>query len=344
MGQQVKGGFNFMRKSILRILIFTLCLSILSIGFVAAEESNIYPDISDHPAQNAIEALFETGAINLTKDEAFGPDLPISRAHFLFMLLSTKGITPNAELKQTDFTDVSTSDWFYPYVETAYQLGIILGDATKENFYPNAAITNQEAIVMLMRSLGEGVVAKQFKSDRLTRFKDTSNVAVWAKNMISYAVDQNYYNGTVTKEGAFLLPNQELTKAEAATLVYNTLYQRLSLDDIQKEDVDEIPITYFKKLNVKAYAYTKEDKNVSNKSYTGLTLRVGLVAVDPEVIPLGTHLYIPGYGFAIAADKGSNIKGNTIDLCMEKLADAKKFGVKHNLSVYILDPISVSHK
>ena len=39
-----------------------------------------------------------------------------------------------------------------------------------------------------------------------------------------------------------------------------------------------------------------------------------IVAVDPSVIPLGTRLYIPGYGFAVAGDTGGGIKGNMIDL------------------------------
>jgi 3D (Asp-Asp-Asp) domain-containing protein len=40
----------------------------------------------------------------------------------------------------------------------------------------------------------------------------------------------------------------------------------------------------------------------------------GIVAVDPNVIPLGTRMYIPGYGYAVAADTGGAIKGYIIDL------------------------------
>jgi resuscitation-promoting factor RpfB len=47
---------------------------------------------------------------------------------------------------------------------------------------------------------------------------------------------------------------------------------------------------------------------------TGVPVTKGIVAVDPAVIPLGTRLYIPGYGFATAADTGGGIKGNMIDL------------------------------
>jgi uncharacterized protein YabE (DUF348 family)/3D (Asp-Asp-Asp) domain-containing protein len=47
---------------------------------------------------------------------------------------------------------------------------------------------------------------------------------------------------------------------------------------------------------------------------TGVTVQRGIVAVDPNVIPLGTRLYVPGYGQALAADTGSAVVGNIVDL------------------------------
>jgi len=49
---------------------------------------------------------------------------------------------------------------------------------------------------------------------------------------------------------------------------------------------------------------------------TGMPVGQGVVAVDPSVIPLGTRIYVPGYGNGVAADVGSAIKGDTIDLWM----------------------------
>ena len=59
---------------------------------------------------------------------------------------------------------------------------------------------------------------------------------------------------------------------------------------------------------------------------TGLPVGFGVVAVDPAVIPLGTRLTIPGYGVGVAADTGTAVQGNTIDLWFPTLADAMAWG------------------
>ncbi|MGE5381224.1 MAG: 3D domain-containing protein [Methylocystaceae bacterium] len=71
-------------------------------------------------------------------------------------------------------------------------------------------------------------------------------------------------------------------------------------------------------------------------SYLGTPLHYGIVAVDPDVIPLGSHLYIEGYGEGYAADTGGAIKGNRIDLCYDTYDEAMNFGMKY-VKVTILD-------
>jgi 3D (Asp-Asp-Asp) domain-containing protein len=70
---------------------------------------------------------------------------------------------------------------------------------------------------------------------------------------------------------------------------------------------------------------------------TGLKARYGVVAVDPRFIPLGTRLYVEGYGYAIAADTGGAIKGNRIDLCVDSKHQAKGITSFKPVRVYIID-------
>ena len=62
----------------------------------------------------------------------------------------------------------------------------------------------------------------------------------------------------------------------------------------------------------------------------------GVVAVDPRVIPLRTRLYIENYGYAIAGDVGSAIKGNRIDLGFTTVDECMRFG-RRKVIVYVLD-------
>jgi 3D (Asp-Asp-Asp) domain-containing protein len=92
----------------------------------------------------------------------------------------------------------------------------------------------------------------------------------------------------------------------------------------------------FKNVHVmEATAYTPYDGSVDGITATGIMAQHGVVAVDPNVIPLGTRLYIPGYGVALAADTGGAIIGNHIDLCVESLDEAWSYG-RRTIKVYEL--------
>lgn len=74
----------------------------------------------------------------------------------------------------------------------------------------------------------------------------------------------------------------------------------------------------------------------SSRSSTGLRIGRGMVAVDPRFIPIGTRLYIEGYGYAVAADVGGAIKGNRIDLGHDSARIANRVG-RHEVIVHIVD-------
>ena len=71
---------------------------------------------------------------------------------------------------------------------------------------------------------------------------------------------------------------------------------------------------YWKGIKVWATSYDKNCLGCNETTATGLKAGYGVVAVDPKVIPLGSKIYIPGYGFAVAGDTGGAIKGTVVDL------------------------------
>lgn len=73
-------------------------------------------------------------------------------------------------------------------------------------------------------------------------------------------------------------------------------------------------IKYWKSFKVWATSYDKNCPGCNETTATGLKAGYGVVAVDPKVIPLGSKVYIPNYGFAVAGDTGGAIKGERVDL------------------------------
>ncbi|WP_052111395.1 G5 and 3D domain-containing protein [Pontibacillus yanchengensis] len=95
-----------------------------------------------------------------------------------------------------------------------------------------------------------------------------------------------------------------------------------------------------KTLYMEATAYTAYCTGCSGVTTTGINLRANpnqkVVAVDPNVIPLGSRVWVEGYGYAVAGDTGSAIKGNRIDVFLSSKSQAYSFGRKR-VQVKVLD-------
>ncbi|MFB3165370.1 LysM peptidoglycan-binding domain-containing protein [Neobacillus sp. 179-J 1A1 HS] len=95
-----------------------------------------------------------------------------------------------------------------------------------------------------------------------------------------------------------------------------------------------------KEITVEATAYTASCEGCSGITATGINLLENpnqkVISVDPTVIPLGSKVYVEGYGEAIAGDTGGAIKGNKIDVFIPSKSEAINFGRKQ-LKVTILN-------
>ncbi len=87
-----------------------------------------------------------------------------------------------------------------------------------------------------------------------------------------------------------------------------------------------------KEFYVNATAYTANCNGCTGKTATGMDLRANpnakVIAVDPNVIPLGSKVYVEGYGYAVAADTGGRIKGNRIDVFLPSKSAAYQWGTR----------------
>jgi uncharacterized protein YabE (DUF348 family) len=92
---------------------------------------------------------------------------------------------------------------------------------------------------------------------------------------------------------------------------------------VRTMDTPDGPIEYWRTMRVYTTSYKPascgKPKDHPRYGYTalGLKLTIGIVAVDPDVIPLKSRMYVPGYGHARAGDTGGGVKGKLVDLGYE---------------------------
>lgn len=118
----------------------------------------------------------------------------------------------------------------------------------------------------------------------------------------------------------------------ASTTVRPPVNQVVAMGTITSVSRGSLRFDFRHVIEAKSTAYTYTGHNTA----TGLKPAVGLVAVDPSVIPMGSRLYIEGYGFARAADRGGAIVGNKLDVFLESVQECRQWGVRR-VKVYVLN-------
>ncbi|SFF96795.1 3D (Asp-Asp-Asp) domain-containing protein [Halobacillus alkaliphilus] len=136
---------------------------------------------------------------------------------------------------------------------------------------------------------------------------------------------------------------QEVNKKSSEINKKSTTHKRFEQEEKKqseskaKEDKSKSEVK--RTVTVEATAYTAFCDGCSGKTSTGIDLRENpdkkVIAVDPDVIPLGSKVRVPGYGVAIAGDIGADIEGRRIDVFLPEKDEAFDFG-RRDVQVEIL--------
>lgn len=155
---------------------------------------------------------------------------------------------------------------------------------------------------------------------------------------------------------ALLVTLQAISGLEASDLHYydekNTIQATASHVNPEKQAEREsleqaIDWSKYESVTVTATGYTAGIESTGKDSnhpqygitYSGVRVKRDLystIAADLNIFPIGTVLFIPGYGYGVVADRGGAIKGNTLDLYYETVQDVYKQWGKRELKVYIV--------
>jgi len=170
-------------------------------------------DIEKHWAENEIQKMMALGFIEENQGK-FRPEDAITRGEFIALMARVLGLETNT--KKTEFRDVSSADWFAPYIATAVQEGYIkgYGDGT---FKPEKAITREE-IAFVLSNIIDLQLSEVQALDILKSFED--NISTWAKASVAKVVQSGLLKGF--PDGSFK-GDKKITRAESAVILLRLL-------------------------------------------------------------------------------------------------------------------------
>ncbi|MCM3636659.1 NEAT domain-containing protein [Sporosarcina luteola] len=191
-----------------------------SIKPLAEEVKVLFKDIANSFAKPYIEALAAKQIVKGKTSETFAPNDKMTRAEFA--LLISRALNLEKQEYKGTFSDLTKEMEVFVYeVEAANRAGIILGDAGK--FKPNATITRQEMVAMIVRSIEYKDATLLKDVETTVVFADAANISIYAKDAVQLAVGLGIIDGDVVKGQRVFAPKANATRAHAAKMVYNML-------------------------------------------------------------------------------------------------------------------------
>ena len=177
-----------------------------------------FTDIADVSwAVEAINALADKGFVSGRSETIFAPNDNVTRAEFAKMLYGAFDLANAAKGdKEASFTDVNASDWYYDFVMTCAQDGIITG-YDNGAFGANDLVTRQDMAVMIMRAVEyTGKTVEEVNA--AVTFDDAADIASYAADAVASLQKGGIINGMTETTFA---PLANATRAQAAKMLYN---------------------------------------------------------------------------------------------------------------------------
>jgi hypothetical protein len=189
--------------------------------YSVVERSLSFRDIAGHWAEATIRDMSARLIASGVDGKRFAPDQSITRAEFVQMLVRALGLEQPA--RSISFSDVHSSDWYSPAVQTAVYYGLAEG-AGDGTFRPHEIITREQAMVMTARAMKLIGLA-----DRLTDYEtahvlapytDKGNISTWALSGIGDLIHAGIVKGRADWR---IAPQESMTRAEAAVMIHRLL-------------------------------------------------------------------------------------------------------------------------
>ncbi|MCZ8516584.1 Ig-like domain-containing protein [Paenibacillus filicis] len=185
--------------------------------YTVIQSDKSFADMQGHWARADVEMLANKLIVNGETDRTFAPDNRITRAEFAALLVRSLGLVEvNSE---KPFADVNSEDWFAGSVGAAQKAMLIAGfeDGT---FKPNANITREQMVSMIVRALKVGGKEVQADTQALDKFTDRNGIADWAKDAVAGSLAANIVQGITDTTFA---AKENATRAQGASMLKRML-------------------------------------------------------------------------------------------------------------------------
>ena len=282
----------FRRSPLLSLVI--LCGFALPVLEAHAQDFKDVP--TDHPAFTAIEDLKARGMLAGYADGTFKPEKKVARSEAVKMLMAPLLSGKNFSVySSSPYSDVPKGVWYLPYTEEARQAGVIDGPPAKIAFQGERTVLKAEFIKMLIEA---NSVDLGFLHDVSDPFATDIQSSDWHSPFMAYGIASSML---VPDANWQLHPGQELTRADAAMLLFTFLQYR------EKKRTQTLLSSADQEMTTVLHAFEEKNSKVALYASTSALLQAkGARQSRPESLTEGVlHL---GQAFLVLA-KG-NIEGS----------------------------------
>lgn len=188
---------------------------ILDLGTFTDELAGyVFPDVSGHWAENSVSLCVGRGYFRGVSERSFMPEQVMNRAMFVTLLSRVSG--EDLSGYTSSFTDVPSGSYYAEACAWGAGKGIILGDGSGA-FLPENSVTREQMATFLYRFAKEaGMVTYSPNQRVLSRFSDSGQISGYAREGMSWAVEQGLMSG---RGGNRLAPGDNATRAEVAAMI-----------------------------------------------------------------------------------------------------------------------------
>lgn len=270
------------------------------------DHSVYFADVADgyNWAFREIDYLANAQVISGTGKHIFSPAKPLTRADFILMLYRAYDMEKYTGGEQ--FADVSADAYYADALRAARALGIAAGDANG-CFHPADALTRQDAMVLLRRTLDR--TGLSFAPGDLSAFSDRSQVAAYAGTAVGSLVRAGVIGGSDGK----LAPARAVTRAEMAIMLYRALHLQADVQGARYIAQPEIRMacvgsTLYADVEIadyddsRTYAGLFELQQLQEKDGAYTAILGDAVSMDDVLVWDGTTLTVNGTVMKVAPD------------------------------------------